>query len=251
MLVPNPGIDQLLRSAQFKGPNAPPAAARPPAAASAPPMAAFGRQAAPQAAPSPAGAPPPNLAALLANILQAPQGAPPVAAPAPRQPTRSPEAEKLISAALADPEADSKPLFLAADRLDELGINADDLGVSLAHLGLHAAPDWDAQGGFLIARSPDVLERADELKAKGQPVPIISMRSPPPPKARAARAPARPSGAGVPGAKEVRPLAPALEEARRDRARQHVREARSARNFENYGAGRLEWRRSGGPAQSD
>jgi hypothetical protein len=94
------------------------------------------------AAAPPAASPAPDLAALLAMIgLGSARQAepPPPVTPVPRQPTRSREAEDLIRKALQDPMSNERPLFLSADQLDELDIDAEDLAMSLAHLQLHAA----------------------------------------------------------------------------------------------------------------
>jgi hypothetical protein len=169
------------------------------------------------------------MAALLAGILG--QGAPPVAAPAPRQPTL-PRAD-LIADALEDPAAEQKALYISADDLGEFGADAATLEGWLAQRGLHVAANFDGgQGGVLLARAPEILTRAEELKDQGKPVPIIPVKPAPPPKAGAARALARPDGPGVPSATAVKPLAPALEERRLDRARQHIKEIRRARNYE-------------------
>jgi hypothetical protein len=153
-------------------------------------------------------------------------------------------AEKLIAEALDDHEAEDKALHLGAAHLDELGIDADDLGLSLAHLGLQATPNFDGQGGFLIARSPDVLEQAEGLTNQHQSVPIISLNQKHKRGRQRVAAHARrtaPDGPGVPSSIAVKPLDPVLEEARRDRARRHLQEFRTARNFENCDrAGRLE-----------
>jgi hypothetical protein len=176
--MPSRSIAELLKSPQFGGQSEPLPAARP--RTSTPPARAALPQPeiAPAAAQPQAAAPAPDLAALLATLGLGPAppvAPPPPAPPAPRQPTRSPAVEKLIAAALKNEESAKKPLWLSADDLDELGIDTIDLGMSLAHLKLHAAENVDARGGVLFAPSPGVLEAARRLKNNGKPVPFVSV----------------------------------------------------------------------------
>lgn len=180
-------IAELLQTPQFGGTGAPsPAAVRTRAAAAGPAMPALrqpGATAPPAAAPAPA-AMPPEVAALLQSITRL--GAAPATAPAARPPTAparhramerpalSAEAHNLLAKALADPASDGKPLWFSAEDLDDLGLDAATLPAVLAPMGLHALP-FGGQGGMLMARSPDLLERAEQLRDQGQPVRIISV----------------------------------------------------------------------------
>jgi hypothetical protein len=172
--MPSAAITQLLRSPQFGGaPSAPVPAAR--STATPPAKPALPR---PQMAPvaPPTASPAPDIAALLAMLGLGPprQVEPPTpVAPVPRQPSRSREAEDLIGKALQDPMSNERPLFLSADQLDELDIDTEDLAISLAHLQLHAAENFDAQGGVLVARSRNLLEAAERLKRGFRPVPFV------------------------------------------------------------------------------
>ena len=199
MPTPNPGIETLLKSLQFGGPDAPPSGARLPAAAPAPAMTAPGRRAAaPPAASPPAGPAPPDLAGALMAILGqlgAAPPAPPARLPAPaspravQQPVLSAETHSLIAAALGDPASDAKPLWVSADDLDELGIDAAALPALLDPMGLHVLP-FGGEGGMLMARSPGVLEAAERARDDGKPVLIIPVRS------RQAEAPGSAPGRG-------------------------------------------------------
>jgi hypothetical protein len=174
--VTGQAIADLLKKPQFGGaPSAAVPAASP--AATPPAKPALPRPEMAPAAP-PAAAPAPDLAALLATLGLGPARQaepPPPITPVPRQPTRSREAEDLIGKALQDPMSNERPLFLSADQLDELDIDAEDLAMSLAHLQLHAAENFDAQGGVLFARSPDLLEATERLKRSFRPVPFVSV----------------------------------------------------------------------------
>ena len=186
MPTPSPGVDELLRSPQFGG--APPSAAPPPAAASAPAMAGLGRiGAAPLAAPPAAAASaPPNMAAAIMAALGQLGTAPP-AAPAPRSPAPLPapatpqrpalsvEAHDLLAKALGDPASDGKPLWLSAEDIEELGVDAATLPAALGDMGLHAA-NFGGEGGVLIARSSGILEAAERARDEGRVVPIIPVR---------------------------------------------------------------------------
>jgi hypothetical protein len=90
----------------------------------------------------------------------------------------------LIERALNQTKGDERPIWISGDSLAAFGVNAATLGNALSRLHLYVAPNWDARGGALIARSPDILEQAERLKTRGQPVPIIVIAVEAPPGGR-------------------------------------------------------------------
>jgi hypothetical protein len=80
--------------------------------------------------------------------------------------------EGVLSKALARPEGDDRPLWVPADTLAAYGIDAA-LSEAAIRFRLHIARNFDARGGALIASSPEMLEEAERLRDRGEPVPVI------------------------------------------------------------------------------
>jgi hypothetical protein len=80
--------------------------------------------------------------------------------------------QNVIAGALAHPASGNRPLWIPAGTLAAHGIGAA-LAEAAARLRLHLARDFDAQGGALLAPSPEILREAVRLRDSGQSVPII------------------------------------------------------------------------------
>jgi hypothetical protein len=78
----------------------------------------------------------------------------------------------LIAKTLAHPVSGNRPLWVPADSLAAHGIDAA-LSEAAVRLRLHVARNFDARGGALIAPSPEILQEAERLRDRGEPVPII------------------------------------------------------------------------------
>jgi hypothetical protein len=80
--------------------------------------------------------------------------------------------QSVLGKALARPDGDNRPLWVPAGTLAAHGIDAA-ISEAAIRFRLHIAKNFDARGGALIATSPEILEEAEQLRDRGEPVPVI------------------------------------------------------------------------------